>query len=69
MEETTVSQTPTTPLTGEDRCDVCGAQAYIRVTLATGTLLFCGHHGKENKAKLEPIALDWHDETDRLLVR
>ncbi|MEY4310814.1 MAG: hypothetical protein RLZ71_740, partial [Actinomycetota bacterium] len=37
--------------------------------LTTGDLLFCGHHGNANRAKLEPIALKWHDETDRLLVR
>lgn len=70
MEETTVAVEPTPAnLTAEDRCDACGAQAYIRVGLATGDLLFCGHHGNENKEKLEPIALSWHDETDRLLVR
>jgi hypothetical protein len=54
-------------LTAADRCDACGAQAYIRVTLPTGELLFCAHHGKENKAKLETIAITWHDESDRLV--
>ncbi|MEY3999877.1 MAG: hypothetical protein RLZZ626_232 [Actinomycetota bacterium] len=49
-----------------DRCDACGAQAYIRVVLPTGELLFCAHHGNENKAKLEPIALTWHDESSKL---
>jgi hypothetical protein len=28
-------------LTALDRCDVCGAQAYIRVELASGDLVFC----------------------------
>ena len=70
MEETTVAtEQNQVMLTAEDRCDACGAQAYIRVGLASGDLLFCGHHGNENKEKLEPIALSWHDETDRLLVR
>ena len=70
MEETAVvPETQTTSLTAEDRCDVCGAQAYIKVTLATGELLFCGHHGNENRSKLEPIATNWHDETSKLLVR
>lgn len=54
------------PLNALDRCDLCGAQAYIRVELATGELLFCGHHGNEKKAALEPIAIKWHDETDKL---
>jgi hypothetical protein len=67
QEETTVSTEKN--LTVADRCDACGAQAYIRVGLATGELLFCAHHGNENKAKLESIAKFWHDETDKLLIR
>lgn len=56
-------------LKAADRCDVCGAQAYIKVSLSTGELLFCAHHGNANKAKLEPIAKGWLDETDKLLAR
>jgi hypothetical protein len=56
-------------LTAADRCDVCGAQAYIRVSLATGELLFCAHHGKANKEKLDPIAKAWQDESEKLLSR
>ena len=56
-------------LTALDRCDVCGAQAYIRVELASGDLIFCSHHGNEKKAQLEPVALSWHDESAKLLVR
>lgn len=54
-------------LTALDRCDSCGAQAYVRVTLASGELLFCAHHAAEFKDKLQPSALAWHDETARLL--
>jgi hypothetical protein len=53
-------------LTAFDRCDSCGAQAYIRVTLGSGDLLFCAHHGAKFKEKLAPTALAWHDETARL---
>ncbi|WP_165064062.1 DUF7455 domain-containing protein [Marisediminicola senii] len=53
-------------LTAEDRCDSCGAQAYIRVTMATGELLFCAHHGSRFKEKLSATALEWHDESSRL---
>ena len=53
-------------LTALDRCDSCGAQAYIRVTLASGDLLFCAHHGNQFKEKLAPTALNWHDESSRL---
>ncbi len=54
-------------LSALDRCDSCGAQAYIRVTLASGDLLFCAHHGAKFKEKLLPTALHWQDETARLL--
>ncbi len=54
-------------LTAFDRCDSCGAQAYIRATLASGDLLFCAHHGAKFKDKLFPTALNWHDESSRLL--
>lgn len=56
----------TSPLKATDRCDSCGAQAYIRVVLAGGDLLFCGHHGRRHEPKLRPLALEWHDETSRL---
>lgn len=53
-------------LTALDRCDLCGAQAYVRVTLASGELLFCAHHATAYKPKLIETALEWHDETARL---
>ena len=54
-------------LTAVDRCDRCGAQAYLRVVLATGgELLFCAHHGRKYEEKLRAIATSWHDETARL---
>lgn len=56
----------TKPLNAADRCDSCGAQAYIRAVLDQGELLFCGHHGRKYEAKLRPIALEWHDDTARL---
>ena len=62
-------QNPGATLSALDRCDVCGAQAYIRVSLAKGELLFCAHHDKANKEKLEPLAKDWLDETAKLLAR
>jgi len=68
-ETTAIQATEQQTLTASDRCDACGAQAYVRVALATGELLFCAHHAAENKDKLQPIALSWHDETERLLAR
>ncbi len=55
------------PLTATDRCDRCGAQAYIRATMASGfDLLLCNHHFVENEAQLREIAADIHNESDRL---
>ena len=55
------------PLTAADRCDRCGAQAYIRVTMPSGgELLFCGHHGRAHETKLREVARDFHDQTDEL---
>ncbi|HEX4442963.1 MAG TPA: hypothetical protein VHZ81_05280 [Galbitalea sp.] len=53
-------------LSALDRCDSCGAQAYVRVTMSTGDLFFCAHHGAQFKEKLSATALEWHDESDRL---
>ena len=62
--------TPTideTSLTAADRCDRCGAQAYVRVTLPSGgELLFCAHHSKEHADKLKQVALRITDETSRI---
>ena len=56
------------PLTTSDRCDRCGAQAYLRVQLASGSeLLFCAHHAREHGEKLRTIAVNVHDETSKLL--
>jgi hypothetical protein len=54
-------------LTASDRCDRCGAQAYVRVTLLAGAeLLFCGHHAREHESRLREVAVAIHDETRRL---
>ena len=54
-------------LTAADRCDRCGAQAYVRVTLSNGLeLLFCAHHSKEHADKLRQVALAIHDESERI---
>ena len=55
------------PLTSVDRCDRCGAQAYLRVQLqAGGELLFCAHHAREHGDKLREIAAHVQDETAKL---
>lgn len=55
------------PLTSVDRCDRCGAQAYLRVQLqAGGELLFCAHHAREHGDKLREVAAHVQDETAKL---
>lgn len=56
-----------TSLTSADRCDRCGAQAYVRARLGSGgELLFCAHHGRAHLPKLQGLAVEIIDETDRL---
>ena len=58
---------PSPTLSAADRCDRCGAQAYVRVALTSGgELLFCAHHSREHAEKLRGIAVTIHDETGRL---
>ena len=54
-------------MTAADRCDRCGAQAFVRVVLSSGDLMFCGHHAKAYEDKLREKAVDWVDETAALL--
>ena len=50
-----------------DRCDRCGAQAYVRVLLPNGLeLLFCAHHNRQPSPALSKIAVGVLDETYRL---
>jgi hypothetical protein len=65
--EVATALAPTSPLTAVDRCDRCGAQAYVRVLFASGgELLFCAHHGRQHNDKLRATAAEIQDETDRL---
>jgi hypothetical protein len=66
--ESTPSDLDAQQLTAADRCDLCGAQAYIRVQMNSGELLFCAHHGKKYQEKLTQVATDWHDESARLFT-
>jgi hypothetical protein len=56
-----------TPLSAADRCDRCGARAYLRAVLPSGgALLFCAHHAREHAAALRAAAVELQDETGRL---
>ncbi len=54
-------------LSAADRCDRCGAQAYLKVELLSGgELLFCAHHAREHGEALKAVAANVVDETHRL---
>ena len=56
------------PLNALDRCDRCGAQAYVRAVLLNGgELTFCAHHGKEYAEKLKTVAAKIIDESEKLI--
>jgi hypothetical protein len=65
--EVTTAVATAPSLSAADRCDRCGAQAYLRVELQTGgELLFCAHHAREHGDKLRQIAVNVVDETHKL---
>lgn len=62
-----MTTTATPVLSGEDRCDRCGAQAYVLVRLRSGQdLQFCVHHYTAHSAALEPLTDQVFDESNRL---
>ena len=67
LEPATPAPASSAPLTALDRCDQCGAQAYIRVGVGSSELLFCAHHGHKYQERLTGIASSWHDESAKLI--
>lgn len=55
-------------LTAADRCDYCGARAWVRVTLANGQLLFCSHHARQHMDALKASALSVQDDRHLLVA-
>lgn len=69
MTAATAEASETYVLKVTDRCDRCGAQAYVSVTKDgwPQELLFCGHHGRIHLPALMLIDGVWIvDETERL---
>lgn len=54
-------------LTALDRCDSCGAKAWVRVVLAGSELFFCAHHAGKHMAALEGAADYIQDDRSLLL--
>jgi hypothetical protein len=47
------SASPERELVVADRCDRCGAQAFMQAIKGGSDILFCGHHGKFHREALE----------------
>ncbi len=64
-----VATSPSATLTRQDRCDRCGAQAYVRATLPgpdSLALHFCGHHFRAHELALIAAGAQIVDERHRL---
>jgi len=59
-------------LNASDRCDACGAQAYVLAIGVSGELMFCAHHYNKinstdsGKAAMESFAFEIVDEREKL---
>lgn len=59
---------PTQELTARDRCDRCGAQAFVMTRQPNGfELLWCGHHFAENEPHLLGSGASIAEDTRHLL--
>lgn len=58
-------------LTNADRCDTCGAQAFVWATIPGSVhgLMYCGHHFNKYEAKLREVAIDITDERYKINVK
>lgn len=56
-------------LKATDRCDTCGAHAFVRVGLITGELVFCGHHYAASEAALAHVAITIDDRRESINLK
>lgn len=69
----TVEKKNSWQLNASDRCDSCGAQAYVWVNGVSGDLLFCAHHYNKimdnavGYDKMMKFAYQIVDETEKLI--
>lgn len=49
-----------------DRCDRCGAQAFILAKGLNGELMFCNHHFTAHKDKISEWAFEIIDESNKI---
>ena len=68
VEEVEVERPLSDTLNVSDRCDQCGAQAFVWVNMPNSKagLLYCGHHFRHNELKLREYAIDIVNETYKI---
>lgn len=49
-----------------DRCDACGARAWVRAVMPASELLFCAHHAARHLPALAESALFLQDDRDQM---
>ena len=47
-----------------DRCDSCGAEAFVWINGINGDLYFCGHHFTKHEAKIREYAFEIVDDRE-----
>jgi hypothetical protein len=57
-----MTETKESVLKVADRCDRCGAQAFVLAKGVTGSLYFCGHHFSKHGDALVDFAYEIIDE-------
>lgn len=50
-----------------DRCDRCGARAYVAAEIAAVDLLFCAHHFAASETEIRRVAAELLDERWQLV--
>lgn len=53
-------------LNAVDRCDACGARAWVRAVMPASELLFCAHHAHKHLPALEHSALFLQDDREQM---
>lgn len=52
-----------------DRCDHCGAKAFVLVKFVSGELFFCGHHFNEYELGLRESSYEIVDEREYINLK
>ena len=66
MSETKVEKKQEKVLKIADRCDRCGAQAFVLATGVSGELMFCGHHYHKYEYSITQWAYNIVNELDTI---